>query len=114
MSDVKDSGRYRENLQGEIDSAALYKSLAEVEENPHIASIYRRLAAVEESHAEYWRKKLKKLGEKLPPPSVGIRSRLLAWLGRRFGPGFVLPDHADRDAICTEPAPSADASSTFP
>lgn len=108
MSGVKDSGRYRGNLQGEIDSAALYNSLADVEQDPHIASIYRRLAAVEESHAEFWRKKLKKLGEKLPPPSAGIRSRLLAWLARRFGPNFVLPvintlEHLDSGSYDKQP-----------
>lgn len=110
MSEAKDKDpeRYRENLQGEIDSAALYKSLAEVEQDPQIASIYRRLAAVEESHAEFWRKKLKKLGEKLPPPSAGMRSRLLSWLAHRFGPDFVLPvvntlEHLDSGAYDKQP-----------
>lgn len=108
MSDTKDPDRYRENLQGEVDSAALYKSLADVEEDPRIASVYRRLAAVEESHAEFWRKKLKKLGEKLPPPSAGIRSRLLAWLAQRFGPDLVLPvvntlEHLDSGSYDRQP-----------
>ena len=108
MSGVKDSERYRENLRGEVDSAALYKSLAEVEENPHLASIYRRLAAVEESHAEFWRKRLKKLGAKLPPPSARFRSRLLAWLARRLGPDFVLPvintlEHLDSGSYDKQP-----------
>jgi len=48
--------RYRANLQGEVDGAALYKTLAQTEQDPHLAEVYRRLAAVEEAHAEFWRK----------------------------------------------------------
>jgi hypothetical protein len=63
--------RYRANLQGEIDSSALYRALAEVEPNPQIAGIYKRLAAVEEAHAEFWRKRLRGLGLHLPRPLPG-------------------------------------------
>jgi VIT1/CCC1 family predicted Fe2+/Mn2+ transporter len=49
------------------------------------------LARVEEAHAEFWRKRLGKLGLRLPRPRPGFRSRTLAWLARRFGPEFVLP-----------------------
>jgi hypothetical protein len=37
--------RCRANLQGEIDSTALYRALAEIEADPRIAEVYRRLAA---------------------------------------------------------------------
>jgi VIT1/CCC1 family predicted Fe2+/Mn2+ transporter len=83
--------RYRANLQGEVDSATLYRALAAVEANPEIAGVYNRLAGVEEAHAEFWRKRLGKLGSRLPGPRPGFRSRALAWLARRFGPDFVLP-----------------------
>jgi vacuolar iron transporter family protein len=89
MSETDRQARYRANLQGEVDSSALYRALAEVEANPEIAEVYRRLAGVEEAHAEFWRKRLGgKAGRRQRP---GIRSRALAWLARRFGPQFVLP-----------------------
>jgi hypothetical protein len=50
--------RYRENLQGEVDGAALYRTLADVEADEKLAEVYRRLAAVEDAHAEYWRGEL--------------------------------------------------------
>jgi vacuolar iron transporter family protein len=108
MNETKDAGRYRENLKGEVDSAALYNALAEAEQNPAIAQVYKRLAAVEDSHAEFWRRKLVKLGAKLPPPATGFRSRLLAWLARRFGPDFVLPvvntlEHLDSGSYDAQP-----------
>jgi vacuolar iron transporter family protein len=83
--------RFRNNLQGEVDSAALYRALSETETDPHLAEVYRRLAAVEEAHAEYWRKQLQSAGAKAGKQKLGWRTRALAWLARRFGPQFVLP-----------------------
>jgi vacuolar iron transporter family protein len=83
--------RYRSNLQGEVDSAALYRALADAEQNPQLAEVYRRLAAVEEAHAEFWRKELAKVGARLPALRAGWRTRFLIRLARWFGPTFVLP-----------------------
>ena len=83
--------RYRSNLQGEVDSAALYRALADGEENPQLAEVYRRLAAVEEAHAEFWRKELASVGARLPALRAGWRTRFLIQLARWFGPTFVLP-----------------------
>jgi vacuolar iron transporter family protein len=83
--------RYRSNLQGEVDSAALYRALADAEANPQLAEVYRRLAAVEEAHAEFWRKELTRVGARLPALRAGWRTRFLIRLARWFGPTFVLP-----------------------
>jgi len=85
------TARFRANLQGEIDGAALYHTLAKVENNPDIAKVYARLAAVEEAHAEYWRKQLTNAGARVPLLTPNFRSRALRFLARRFGPAFVLP-----------------------
>ncbi|HVC54833.1 MAG TPA: VIT1/CCC1 family protein [Stellaceae bacterium] len=91
MVDDGSVARYRTNLQGEVDSAALYRAMAEAEKDPHLSEIYRRLAAVEEAHGEFWRKELTRLGASALARQPGWRSRALAWLARRFGPQFVLP-----------------------
>ncbi|MGE5201114.1 MAG: ferritin family protein, partial [Acidobacteriota bacterium] len=88
------SARYRSNLQGEIDSATLYRALADAEENPQIAEVYRRLAAVEEAHAAFWRTQIERLGGRLPQLQAGWRTRMLIRLARWFGPTFVLPSIA--------------------
>ncbi len=77
--------RYRTNLQDEIDSAALYRTLSEVEAQPHLAEVYRRLAATEERHAGFWEQKLRAAGQPVPPARPGWRSRIFRWLARRFG-----------------------------
>lgn len=86
-----DAERYRANLQGELDGAALYRAMAEAEANPNVAEVYRKLAAVEDSHAEMWRRRLHAIGAKAPLLRTGWRTRVLGMLARRFGPGFVLP-----------------------
>jgi VIT1/CCC1 family predicted Fe2+/Mn2+ transporter len=83
--------RYRDNLQGEVDGAALYRALAEAEPNTKLSDVYRRLASVEEAHAELWRKNLRRAGADVPALKPSLRTRVLAWLARRFGPSFVLP-----------------------
>jgi len=85
------TARFRANLQGEIDGAALYRTMAKVEKNPDIATVYARLAAVEEAHAEYWKKQLTNAGARVPVLTPNFRSRALRFLARRFGPAFVLP-----------------------
>jgi VIT1/CCC1 family predicted Fe2+/Mn2+ transporter len=83
--------RFRDNLQGEVDGAALYRALADAEADPRLQQVYRRLAAVEDAHAEYWRRQLHRIGGKSGRPEVGWRTRAMGWLARRFGPQFVLP-----------------------
>jgi vacuolar iron transporter family protein len=91
MSESSSAARYRANLQGETGGAALYRALAESEADPRLSEVYRRLAAVEEAHAEFWRKQLARVGAKPGMLRPDWRARALAWLARRFGPQFVLP-----------------------
>ncbi|HEV2978621.1 MAG TPA: VIT1/CCC1 transporter family protein [Casimicrobiaceae bacterium] len=91
MTDSPSIDRYRTNLQGEFDSAGLYHALAQAEPDAHLREVYRRLAAVEEAHAEFWRQQLAKTGTRARPLHLGWRTSALAWLARRFGPQFVLP-----------------------
>jgi vacuolar iron transporter family protein len=91
MPDEKPQQRYAANLQGEVDSAALYDTLSKAEKNPQLAQVYARLAAVERAHAEFWRKEIAGLGGRIPRLRPGFRTRALEWLARRFGPAFVLP-----------------------
>lgn len=91
MSGREDCARYRANLQAELDSATLYRTLAEAEKNAELAEVYRRLAGVEEAHASIWEEKLREAGESVPERRPGWRIRTLGWLARRFGPSLVLP-----------------------
>jgi VIT1/CCC1 family predicted Fe2+/Mn2+ transporter len=91
MPESSQEVRFRANLQGEVDGAHLYRTLSEVKPNARIAGIYGRLAAVEDGHAQLWKKQIEALGKRVTEPRVSWRTRALAFLARRFGPGFVLP-----------------------
>jgi VIT1/CCC1 family predicted Fe2+/Mn2+ transporter len=108
MASMTEVERYRANLQGEIDGAAMYRAMAELEKQPQRAEIYRRLASVEESHAQFWRTHLAEAGMYADPPPPGWRVRLLIWIARRFGPDLVLPtlqtlEEMDRDHYDQQP-----------
>src|SRR5260370_1347852 len=87
MSESGPTSRYRANLRGEVDSAALYHALAQAEKDPHLAEVYRRVAAIEEAHAEFWKKQLGRVGARVGRLRLGWRARALAWLARRFAGG---------------------------
>ena len=99
MAKPEDLARYRANLQDEIDSAALYRTLADVESQPQLAEVYRRLATVEERHAQFWEQRLQATGQPVPPRRPSWRSRGLSWLARRLGPQFVLPTIATIEEV---------------
>src|SRR4051812_29388706 len=89
--------RYRRNLQDEIDSAAVYRSMAESEGNIHLAKVYSRLAEVEQRHASIWERQIAKSGAKLRPQKQSFRSRVLVALSKVFGASFVLPAVAEME-----------------
>ena len=112
MSESDAARRYRANLRGEVDSASLYLTLAETESDPHLAEVYRQLAAVEEAHAEFWKKQLGRIGARVGRLQPGWRTRALSWLARRFGPQFVLPTISNleqRDSTQYDDQPEAGA-----
>ena len=100
--------RYRDNLQDEIDGAALYTVLAEHEKDATRKDLFLQLAQAEDEHAEVWREKLKAAGKNEAPGGPSFKTRLMIHLVRRFGPGFVLPvvaanEYADRNKYASQP-----------
>jgi vacuolar iron transporter family protein len=108
MAEVESQRRYTANLQGEVDSAALYETLSKAEKNPQLAGVYARLAAIESAHAEFWKRQIAALGQRVPQLQPGFRTRALEWLALRFGPAFVLPtvntlEQMDSGTYATQP-----------
>ena len=86
-----DLDAFEHHWQDEADAAYLYRLLAEAETDSAKQDIYRRLAHVEDRHLEIWADLLARSGRQMGPHRPTARTRLLAFLGRRFGPGFLLP-----------------------
>jgi VIT1/CCC1 family predicted Fe2+/Mn2+ transporter len=82
---------FEHHWQDEADAAFLYRILAEEEQDAHKKSIYSRLAEVEDRHVVVWGDLMAKLGHSPGTFKPSLRARILARLGRMFGPGFLLP-----------------------
>jgi VIT1/CCC1 family predicted Fe2+/Mn2+ transporter len=79
------------HLEDEADAAFLYRELAKAEPDGKKRRIYEELAGVEDRHTAIWQKLIADAGHPVPPVRPSFRARTLAWLARRFGPGFLLP-----------------------
>lgn len=86
-----DAHAFEHHWQDEADAAYLYRLLAAAEPDAKKKDIYARLADVEDRHIVIWAELLAKHGHGLPKFRPSGRARLLATLGRWFGPGFLLP-----------------------
>jgi VIT1/CCC1 family predicted Fe2+/Mn2+ transporter len=82
---------FEHHWQDEADAAYLYRLLAGLEPDAKKSDLYRRLAEVEDRHVEIWAALLREHGHAPGRFAPSARTRLLAWLGKLFGPGFLLP-----------------------
>jgi predicted membrane protein (TIGR00267 family) len=89
--DPKDLDAFQHHWQDEADAAFLYRALADAERDTAKQDLYRRLAAVEDRHVTIWSDLLARAGRAPKPFVPSARARLLALLGRTFGPRFLLP-----------------------
>lgn len=77
-----------QNIQTEVDASYLYALLAENEEDPNIAGIFRQMSEIEKSHAVAFLKKMQMDETHMPDPSV--RARILKTIGKVIGYDYVL------------------------
>jgi predicted membrane protein (TIGR00267 family) len=75
----------------EMDAAWLYRRLARSEPNAQRRSVFERLVKVEDAHVERWRELFRDHGGTVPAHAPSYRTRVLAWIGTRFGSSAVLP-----------------------
>ena len=86
-----DLDAFEHHWQDEADAAFLYRLLSDAEPDPEKKDLYRRLAEVEDKHVQIWAGLLRQHGREPGRFSPTGRTRLLAALGRVFGPSFLLP-----------------------
>ena len=82
---------FEHHWQDEADAAFLYEILANAESDARKSDLYRRLSEVERRHVEIWGTLLRQHGREPSSFKPSFRARMLAGLGRRIGPGFLLP-----------------------
>jgi VIT1/CCC1 family predicted Fe2+/Mn2+ transporter len=91
MMDTQQLQNQIASLQDELDGVYLYNTLTKAEKDPRLAEVYRRMAVVEQRHADAWTAALKENGVIVPAYKPSLRTRALAFLAERLGPNAVLP-----------------------
>src|SRR3954470_23221204 len=82
---------FHHHWQDEADAAFLYRLLSAAETDSKKSDLYRRLAEVEDRHVQIWAGLLREHAGEPGSFRPSARTRLLAGLGKVFGPGFLLP-----------------------
>jgi len=82
---------FEHHWHDEADAAFLYRILAGSEPDEKKKDIYARLAEVEDRHVVVWGDLMAKHGHSPGKFKPSTRARVLARLGKVFGPGFLLP-----------------------
>jgi VIT1/CCC1 family predicted Fe2+/Mn2+ transporter len=108
MASQAELKRFKSNLADELDSAALYDTLARAETQEDKRRVYAELASAERRHADIWAAKLKANGVSLQTHRLSAKTCLMRALVRVFGPDFVLRsvaanEMADRDKYAGQP-----------
>lgn len=80
-----------EHYRDERDAAYMYRALAAIEKDPERRTLFDKLAVVEDRHVRRWEELFRESGRPLPAYSTARRTRMLAWIARRFGTSLVLP-----------------------
>lgn len=83
------------NIQTEIDAWFLYNKLAEHEDDPTIASVFRQMSDIEKSHAEAFARKENISVEGVLHPSW--RAKTINAIGKIFGYNYVLGSLMDTE-----------------
>src|SRR4051812_21545495 len=86
-----DLDAFAHHWQDEADAAYLYRLLSAAEPDAKKKDLYRKLAEVEDRHVDVWAGLMRQHGRDPGRFSPSARTRLLAGLGKVFGPSFLLP-----------------------
>ena len=94
MSDGEDRARieqYREYLKAELDAAAVYSVLANVDGDKTRAEVFQQLVESEMRHAARWAEKLGMDPLGLEPQGSGLKLLLVRWVAGLFGTSRIVP-----------------------
>ena len=83
--------RYRDYLESELEAAAIYRVLAEAEEDEKRSAVFGDLVRAEMRHAARWAEKLGVDPAGLQPRRRGIKVLLVKWAAGVFGTGRMVP-----------------------
>lgn len=84
-SNIMDLIKLKSQLQTEIDTAFLYKSIAAIQNDENLNKVLVALGNIEEGHAEHMLAEIRKVNKNYEAPNPSGRARLQLKLGKIFG-----------------------------
>lgn len=90
QADPKQIAEWKHHWQDESDAAYLYGVLADVETDDRRRAFFRRFVELESRHVEAWADLLKRNGVDVGTAKPTARTRVTAWMARKFGPAFLM------------------------
>ncbi|NBV13237.1 MAG: rubrerythrin family protein [Sphingobacteriia bacterium] len=76
------------HIQTEVDASYLYGILAQTEDNPQVADVFKQMSEIEKSHAVAFMEKHSIPLSQMPKPS--LRAKILKGIGKRLGNDILL------------------------
>lgn len=80
-----DISKLKSQLQTEIDTAFLYKSIAAIQNDDNLNKVLLALAQIEEGHAQHMLSEIQKVTPNIVAPKPSSRAKLQLRLGKIFG-----------------------------
>ncbi len=80
---------WRKSWQEEVNAHYLYQVLEKSVSEERERKLYRQLGGLEEEHVDAWEKLLLEKNVPAGARKPAFQALLLAWMARRFGPGFL-------------------------
>ncbi|MFA3782543.1 VIT1/CCC1 transporter family protein [Melioribacteraceae bacterium 4301-Me] len=84
MIDSSTKKMWQKHLQGEIDSAYLYRVLASLIDDEKKKNIYLQIAEIEDKHVNAWKNQFSKSGIKNSLTEPSTKAKIFAWYSKKF------------------------------
>lgn len=88
-------------LDDELNGVTLYRGLARIEKDPKLASVYSRMAEMEQRHAEALVARIRTANHDIPSFKPSFRTRMLLLIAQRLGVSAVLPSIMTLEQVAT-------------
>lgn len=94
----------KKQIQVEVDTAYLYKTLAEKTQEKTLIDVFQKMAGIEERHAYKFLLKIQKEDPSFVMPGPSYRAKALVFLSKYFGNNIIISQLANVEAILSEHA----------
>jgi VIT1/CCC1 family predicted Fe2+/Mn2+ transporter len=85
-----DLSKLKGQLQTEVDTAFLYDSIAEIQEDENLNRVLRSLSDIEKGHAQHMLDRVRTIEQKYEMPAPSSKAKFQLKLGKFFGYGSII------------------------